>query len=165
MPYVKYCLYSGYAVDSNKTMFWSVYDEVLETTCSHSEILYYIAHMYMHLMTVGPVTKPEKPKANKRCADLKEFYEYQQALANWSVDDGRVNYDNCHLYLWKAMSQFPIMAEARSRVIVPRALHFIKSVIPHTLHAYYYCHTQHILCCWRGMSSDHSGPTETKHQQ
>ena len=92
--------------------------------------------MYMHSMTAEPVTKLEEPKANKKCADLKEFYEYQQALANWSVDDGRINYDNCHLYLWKAMSQFPIMAEARSRVIVPRALHFIKSVIPHTLHVY-----------------------------
>ncbi|XP_065909347.1 small subunit processome component 20 homolog isoform X2 [Dysidea avara] len=103
-------LISGYAVDSNKTIFWSVYDEVLEITSSQK-----------------PVTKPEEPKTGKRCANLKEFYDYQQAMADWSVDDGRVDYHNCHFHLWKAMSQFPTMAEARSRVIVPRALHFINT--------------------------------------
>ena len=99
-------------------------------------------------MTLEPVTKPEEPKTGKRCANLKEFYDYQQAMADWSVDDGRVDYHNCHFHLWKAMSQFPTMAEARSRVIVPRALHFIKLVTPHTAqHVSLHDLFTHSTCC------------------
>jgi len=72
-----------------------------------------------------PVVKPEKPSIPNCYGSLKELYSCQQVLAEWSVNDGHVDYDNFHLQLWKAMNLFPVMAEAKTRLIVPHALNFV----------------------------------------
>lgn len=69
--------------------------------------------------------KLEKPTIPDNYISLNELYSCQQALAEWSGNDGHVDYDNFHLQLWKAMHQFSVMAEARTKLIVPHALDFI----------------------------------------
>ena len=87
-------------------------------------ILKYIKHCLWYLY-LEPAVKPEKPIIPDKYTSLCELYTCQQALANWSVNDGRVDYNNFHLQLWKSMNRFPIMAEAKSRLMVPHALNFV----------------------------------------
>ena len=69
--------------------------------------------------------KPEKPIIPESYVSLNNLYSSQQALVKWSVNDGPVDYDNFHLQLWKAMNLFPMMSEAKSRLIVPHVLNFV----------------------------------------
>ena len=71
------------------------------------------------------MVKPEKPVIPDNYISLNKLYSCQQTLAEWSVNDGRVDYDNFHLQLWKAMNLFPVMSEAKSRLIVPHALNLV----------------------------------------
>ena len=84
-----------------------------------------ITHYIIYGVFLEAVVKLEKPTIPDCYASINELYSCQRVLAKWNVNDGRVDYDNFHLHLWKAMNLFPIMAEAKSRLIVPHAFHFI----------------------------------------